>query len=215
MKSIAFATLALLAVLAQAQNVVISGQHTLRVEPVTWTSATNTGKTRIKIVSPDSVNHRVWLDTSATGQTGAWKRIDNTADSCSQPFLITSDSTGVTRPVWEYRVWMLTKAVDADSSAHVYRVQTRERQFLGPIAGKRIAVWTPWTVKGANSGYTDVTVQDSVLVANIRHSAAKFSQYSFFHAAGTQARLCPDNVAGTAKAIGDSVIVDSLRVNVR
>jgi hypothetical protein len=213
MKKVLFTLLAALALPLLAET--IEGQKALQASLVTWTSATNTGKTRIKIVSPDSVNHRVHLDTSATGQAGEWKRIDNTADSCSQPVLLTSDTTGTTRPVWEYRLWLLTKAADADSSTHVYRVQTREREFLGPIAGKRLVKWTPWSVKGANNGYADVTVQDSILVGNIRQSGTKYSQYSFFHVAGVQARLCPDNVAGTGKAIGDSVILDSLRVIAR
>jgi hypothetical protein len=213
MKKILFALLAALALPLLAET--IEGQKSLQVAPVTWTSGANTGKTRLKIVSPDSSTHRVYLDTSTTGQTGAWKRIDNTADSCSQPFLITSDSTGVTRPVWENRLWQLTKAADADSSTHQYRVQTRERQHLSPVAGRRVVGWTPWTAKGANLGSNSVAMQDSILMANARFSGSKISQYSFFYVAGTQARLCPDNVAGTGKAIGDSVIVDSLRVYAR
>lgn len=187
----------------------IEGQKGLRVEPATWTTGANTGKTRLLILGGS-----VFLDTSTTGQAGSWKRIDNTADSCSQPVPITSDSTGTVRPIWEYRLWQLTRSRDADSSTHTFRVQTRERQFLGPIAGKRIAGWTPWTVKGANSGYADVTIQDSVLVANAR-TTSKVSQYSLFFVAGTQARFCPDNITGTATTNTDSIFVDSLRVFVR
>lgn len=204
--------LALTAPFLWGQVTTIQGQKSVQISAPTWTSGSNTGKTRIKIVAPDSVNHRVWLDTSSTGQTGGWKRIDNTADSCTQPFVIASDTTGTARPVWEYRLWMLTKAGDADSSTFVFRVQTRERVFNNTT--KAIA-WTPWTIKGANNGYADVTIQDSILVGNIRIPGTKFSQYSLFHVTGTQARLCPDNVAGTGKAIGDSVIVDSLRVFLR
>lgn len=187
----------------------IDGQRTLQSALVTWATATDTGKTRLLFLG-----NNVYLDTSETGQAGEFKRIDNTADSCSQPFLITSDSTGITRPVWEYTLWLLTRSVDADSSTHVYRVQTRERQYLGPIAGKRIAGWTPWTTKGANSGYADVTIQDSILVANAR-TTAKRSQYSLFSVVGTQARLCPDDVAETAGTATDSIFADSLRVRVR
>lgn len=207
-----FLALTLTAAFLWAQGTTIVGQKTVQISAPTWTSASNTGKTRIKIVAPDSVNHRVWLDTSSTGQAGQWKRIDNTADSCTVPFVIASDSNGSTRPVWEYRLWMLTKAVDADSSTFTFRVQTRERFYNATTAA---IAWSPWTVKGANNGYADVTVQDSVLVGNIRHSGSKFSQYSLFHVTGSQARLCPDNVPGTGKAIGDSVIVDSLRVFLR
>lgn len=187
----------------------IEGQKPINVSPVTWNIGANIGKTRILILGGI-----VYLDTSATGQTGSWRRIDNTADSCSRPVLLTSDSTGAVRPIWEYRTWQLTRSRDADSSTHTFRVQTREREFLGSLPGKQIATWTPWTVKGANNGYADVTIQDSVLVANAR-TTSKVSQYSFFFVAGTQARFCPDNITGTATTNTDSIFVDSLRVFVR
>lgn len=208
MKKVLLTLLAALAIPLLAGEA-IEGQKGLRVEPVTWNIGANIGKTRLLILGGV-----VYLDTSATGQTGSWRRIDNTADSCSQPALITSDTTGTTRPVWENRLWQLTRSRDADSSTHVFRIQTRERQFLGPLAGKRPAAWTPWTAKGANNGYADVTIQDSVLVANAR-TTSKVSQYSLFFVAGTQARFCPDNITGTATTNTDSIFVDSLRVYVR
>lgn len=213
MKKILFTLFAVIALPILAGQS-IDGQRTLRVDPVTWNVGANTGKTRLKFVSPDSSTFGVWLDTSATGQAGSWRRIDTASDSCSQPFLITSDTSGIIRPIWEYALWQITKAADPDSSTHVYRVQTRERQFLGPLPGKRIAGWTPWTVKGANAGYADVTIQDSVLISNAL-STGKVSQYSLFSVVGVQARLCPDAVAGHALNVADSTIADSLRVRVR
>jgi hypothetical protein len=207
-----FLALTLTTAILWAQGGPVVGQRNVQISPVVWNIGANTGKTRLKIVSPDSSAHLVYLDTSTTGQAGSWRRIDNTADSCSQPFVIAGDSSGSMRPVWENRLWQLTKAADADSSTHQYRVQTRERVYHG--TDKRV-FWTPWTAKGANLGSNSVAMQDSILIANARFSGSKISQYSFFYVAGTQARLCPDNVAGTGKAIGDSVIVDSLRVYAR
>jgi hypothetical protein len=202
-----FLALTLTAAFLWAQGGPVVGQKTVQISPVTWTTGANTGKTRLMFRVGT-----VSLDTSTTGQAGAWKRIDNTADSCSQPFTLASDTNGSLRPVWEYRLWQLTRSRDGDSSTHVYRVQTRERVYNATI---NAIAWTPWSVKGANSGYADVTVQDSILVGNVKHTGAKYSQYSFFFVAGTQARLCPDDIAGTATTNTDSIFVDSLRVYVR
>ena len=184
----------------------ITGQGVVQKGLVTWTTGDNTGKTRIRIHQG-----QVALDTTTTGQTGAWKRIDNTADSCSQPFLIAADSNGSGRPIWEYRLWQKVKAVHATLGLHVYRIQTRERMYN---ATYKTLTWTPWTLTQQNAGYADVTVQDSLLM-NAPRSASNTSQYSFAFVAGTQARLCPDNAPTTSAAAGDSVIADSLTFTTR
>jgi hypothetical protein len=207
MKKALFTLLAALALPLLAET--IEGQKRITNSLVTWNSAANTGKTRIRFHAG-----QVALDTSATGQTGAWKRIDNTADSCSQPFLIASDTSGRVVPVWEFRLWQKVKSVHATLGMHVYRVQTRERQYLGPISGKQVAGWTPWSYLGQNGGYADVTVQDSILMRAPR-TVTNSSQYSFGFVAGAQARLCPDNTPETSSAAGDSVIADSLRFTTR
>lgn len=210
MKKAPFTLLAALA-LPLLANETIEGQKRLQASLVTWTSGVSSGKTRILYRT-----NNVYLDTSTTGQTGQWKRIDNTADSCSQPFLLTSDTAGTTAPVWmSPLVWETVYAVSVDSSTHAHRIQTRERQYLGPIVGKRIAGWTPWTRKGTVTGYANVTVQDSVLFPSLRTgwgARTKASQYAMANVFGVQGRLCPDDVPETSN---DSVIVDSIRVYTR
>lgn len=181
----------------------IQGQKAINSTFVKWTTGANV-KTRLMFHIGN-----VYLDTSTTGQAGAWKRIDNTADSCSRPFLITADSTGSTRPIWEYRLWQVAKSVNTTLGLHVYRIQTRERVIDSSMGRQSSQRWTPWTMKGTNTGYLDVTVQDSVLMPSPRLTS-KASQYSFGFVAGTQARLCPDNAPTTSASAGDSVIVDSL-----
>lgn len=198
--------LALLVPLAFGQAIKIQSQGAVQTGVVTWSTGANTGKTRIRFYTGN-----VYLDTSTTGQTGAWKRIDNTADSCSQPFLIASDSTGTGRPIWEYRLWQNVKSVHATLGLHVYRIQTKERVY-NPTYKK--VIWTPWTMTQQNGGYADVTVQDSLLM-NAPRSTSKTSQYSFAFVAGTLARLCPSEAPTTSIAAGDSVIADSLTFTTR
>ena len=183
----------------------ITGQGNLQSSLVTWTTGANTGKTRIRLYTGNT-----YLDTSTTGQAGSWKRIDNTSDSCSVGFLLASDTNGSVRPIWEYRVWELSKAINALSS-HVFRVQTKEKV---PNNTTKVPFLTPWTVKGMNNGYSDVVVQDSVLMAATRAHVlgTKVSQYSYFMAAGSLARFCPDEIGSTSTSAGDSIIIDSIRV---
>jgi hypothetical protein len=202
MKKLLIIALALLAVASfGAETVKIQGQGPAQISLVKWNTGANTGKTRIRFYTGNT-----YLDTSTTGQAGAWKRIDNTADSCSQPFLVATDSNGSGRPIWEYRLWQTVKSVHATLGLHVYRIQTREKVYDGSIKATR---WTPWTYFGQNTGYVDVTVQDSILMAAPR-SASKSSQYSLGFIVGTQARLCPSEAPTTSTATGDSVIADSL-----
>lgn len=201
MKKIIIAIMALCAIAFGTET--IQGQKAVNATFVKWTTGANI-KTRLQFHIGN-----VYLDTSTTGQTGAWKRIDNTADSCSRPFLITSDSSGGLRPIWEYRLWQISKSVNLTLGLHVYRIQTRERVNDSARGPQGFLRWTPWTVKGTNSGYTDVTVQDSILMPSPRLTS-KASQYSYGFVAGTQARLCPDNAPTTSASAGDSVIVDSL-----
>lgn len=199
MKKLFVALFALFALFAHGENV--TGQGSVNSSLVKWTTGANT-KTRLRFYLGN-----VYLDTSTTGQTGAWKRIDNIADSCSNPFLIASDSNGIIRPVWEYRLWQSVKSVHATLGLHVYRIQTRERVYDNDLKAVR---WTPWTRKGQNAGYTDVVVQDSILMPSPIASSTKSSQYSMGFVAGSVARLCPDVAPTTSTSAGDSTIVDSL-----
>lgn len=179
----------------------VTGQGSVNMALVKWTTGANT-KTRLRFYTGN-----VYLDTSTTGQAGAWKRIDNISDSCSNPFLIASDSNGLARPIWEYRLWQSVKSVHATLGLHVYRIQTRERVYDDGVKRTR---YTPWTRTQQNSGYGDITVQDSILMPSPIASSTKSSQYSMGFITGTMARLCPDVAPTTSTSAGDSTIVDSL-----
>lgn len=206
MKFFAILIIALFASAEAYQEVKTRGQGTIKDVLLTWTTGANTGKTRLRFLG-----NAVYLDTSATGQAGAWKRIDNTADSCSQPAFLASDTAALGLPVWQSPlVWVdKAKSADPDSSTFVLRIQTRQARFHP--ASKRW-YWTAWTRKGANSAHVGQVVQDSVLFSSLVGGAAN-TNYSLYHLAsvfGTQARYCPDDVEGTANGTNDSIIVDSV-----
>jgi hypothetical protein len=202
MKRIVFAVLiAAFFVFDGSTQEAIRGQKNVSQVLVKWTTGVNT-KTRIRFYTGN-----VYLDTSTTGQGGAWKRIDNMADSCSNPFLISSDSSGTSRAVHEFRLWQSVKSVHATLGLHVYRIQTREKVY---DAGIRAFRFTPWTMVGQNSGYSGQDIQDSILMLSPKPSASKSSQYSLSYVAGSMARLCPDVAPTTSTSAGDSTIADSL-----
>jgi hypothetical protein len=202
-----FALIGLLAISLFAEAEPIVGQKSVQVSPVTWSASSGNWSNKTRILF---LGNNVYVDTSSTGQADQFKRIDNTADSCSNPFLLTSDSLGGTRPIWQSPLlWELVRSKDKDSSTHVYRIQTREKQFNGAT---RTVLWTPWTYPGNSSGYADYTVSDSILIPNVRGDATnKWSQYGMGAVFGIQARLCPDDVAATANTSTDSIFADSLR----
>lgn len=201
MKKLFFA-LFTLAAFAYAQGPV-AGQKTVQKSLITWSAASGnwSNKTRVLFLA-----NAVYVDTSSTGQGGAFKRIDNAADSCSNPFPLAADTNGSVRPIWEHRLWGTFRGIDGDSTSHVYRIQTRERVYDGTT---KVTRWTPWTRAGKNAGYTDISVQDSVTISSAA-GTSKIAQYGLYHVAGSWARLCPDDNAATANAAGDSVYADSL-----
>jgi hypothetical protein len=188
----------------------VLGQKAVQIQDVTFSKGAYTGKTRFRIYTPDSTTPGVYLDTSATGQTGQWVVISGTADSCSLAFNLGTDTTGGTRAIWENRLWHLIKAA-GDSSTFTYRIQTRERIFN---TRTRTFFWTPWTKAGINVGYADISILDTVIITD-PGSTTKVSQYKLFQVIGAQGRLCPGPVAATGTSVGDSIIVDSVRVILR
>jgi len=181
----------------------VSGQKIVQKSLVTWSAASGnwSNKTRLLFLA-----NAVYVDTSSTGQANQFKRIDNAADSCSNPFLIAADTNGSTRPIWENRLWGTFRGVDKDSTGHVYHIQTRERVYDNTTKTVR---WTPWTIPGKNAGYTDISIQDSVTIP-AASVTSKISQYALYHVAGSWARLCPDDNVATGNAAGDSAFADSL-----
>lgn len=185
----------------------IQGMRKVQGGLVTWkNSVTGSYHTRIRILSG-----QVSLDTSTTGQAGQWKRIDNTVDSCSREIFLASDSLGMTAPVWLFRLSGIVKAHDVDSSTHVYRIPTRILHNYG-VGSSLKRAWRPWSRPAKNNGISEVTVQDTCLMKSLSGVTANSTveQYCMATLFGTQAKLCPDNITGTATVSTDSIIIDSL-----
>lgn len=200
--------LILLALPLLATDNTVDGQRNQNVELVTWNVSTSLKRTHGIILAGI-----VYID-SVQSSVQTYVRVDNTADSCSNPYWLVRpapDSLGKVRPAWENRVWGSFRAVDKDSSTFYLRVQTRERIFDGATGAYR---WTPWTRAGSNGSSPDVTVSDVITVPNMG-SVTEFSQYMYFSAAGLQGRFCPDNNTSSAAAAGDTIHFDSLHVYVR
>ncbi len=208
MKALILFFLGLLAFTWAGEPSTIIGQRNVRATLVTFKAGANTGKTHGILLG-----NNVYIDTSTTGEANQFKRVDNTADSCSPPFFLGSDSLGGSRGIWENRAWGIFRSVDKDSGAMVFRVQTSELYNYGAVTAKTI-VYTDWTRTGANSGYADVAVQDSVMIP-VSGTTARLPQYAFFNVAGIRARLCPDDIAATANGATDTVHFDSIRVFTR
>jgi hypothetical protein len=189
---------------AQPGYSISMGQGRLSASIITWSSSAGnyTNKSRHLFLG-----NNVYVDTSSTGLAGEWKRVDNTADSCSNPFLIASDPNGKARAlIAAPLIWENAYTVDKDSGYHVYRLQFRER-FINPRTGDVLT--TAWTQKGSGVGYADITVADSVLIPTTGVASTKVGAYGIGYGMGTEARACPDDVAATANGATDSVIADT------
>jgi hypothetical protein len=187
-------TLLILASLGFSQAVVISGQggNSSRV----WWGTSADSSLRVL--------HRggfVYYDSAGGGTN--YKRIDNTADSCSRPFLIASRMG--TYPIWKYELEARVRAVNAASNAAVYRVETRY------VKDETRGTYWGWRRQGRLLGYADVTVQDSVVFPHTGLTS-KMTVAGLFFVTGDQGRLCTDNATGTSTAAGDSVKSDTLIV---
>lgn len=154
----------------------------------------------------------VYVDTVPGGAVGKWKRIDNGADSCSNAFWIARDSGEVNGAVWHVRFEPLVTASKKDSATTAYKVQTRTF-FYNSTTRRYVA--RPWTYAGTNAGTSTNPIEDSVIFSNIKLSNTKVAQYGFVNIFGTQARVCPEKLAGTAGVATDSTIHDSVLVFVK
>ncbi len=193
-------------VLAQAEpnTVYIGGQARVNASIIRWSSSTGTyfGKTRHMFL-----NNNVYLDTSATGLAGQWKRIDNTADSCSDPIPLTSTYYGAGMPILQSpQIGENVYSRDKDSSIHVYRMRFRDRYALPDLSGYFTSAWTQ---KGTGLGYADQTISDSILIPSVPIAQTKIWAYGIAWGLGVEAQACPDDVAATANESQDSVIVDT------
>ena len=177
--------------LASIVDAQVQGQKKVQGGNLFWkNSVTGINYTRVRYLPGTGF----YLDTSAgtttrlAGQGGAWKRIDNGADSCTVPAWLSSDSTNATAPVWKFELKMIIKATDVDSSKLIWRIQTRDNHI---ISGKRY--WRPWTVAGKQAGSALSPIQDTILFPNLTGLTAqtKYEQRGLadLHG-GTQFRLC-------------------------
>lgn len=195
---------------AQAPQTV-QGQKLLRApQLLTFSSAAGTysGKTRYRLMGGFT-----YVDTSATGQTGAWRRIENTADSATDPVFLTGDSAGTTRAVWMQKVVCKEKSADADTSGFVLRVMGRE---FDRIVNK-VYNFTQWSQKGSVNGTLDAGVQDSALFLSVRGLAANTNSrpHAQFWVDATQAKFVPRSAPNSPTGANDSVIADSCKLYLR
>lgn len=152
----------------------------------------------------------VYVDSTPATTALTLKRIDNNADSCSNPFFIASDSLEKNGGVWQFRLEALVTTTDGDSSTTAYKIQTRTFDWMPPPYQKYRA--RPWTQVGKNSGDANTTISDSIIFVNLKKSGVKWSQYGMASVWGTQARVCPERLAGTHGVATDTTKHDSLRV---
>lgn len=186
-------------------SVNVGGQTSIFSGLVTWGSYNG--------VNLLTTGRAVYVDTTPATEARTLKRIDNGADSCSNPFWISRDSLEKAGSIWHFRIEPLVKTTDKDSSTMVYRVETRSFDFLGAPTYKYRA--RPWSIPGKNIGDDMTTIKDTVLIPNHYVAQVKRTQYGFVTVYGAQARICPDAVAATHGVAADTTYHDSVRVVIR
>lgn len=180
----------------------IQGQRNITSQIITWTTGANTGKAKLLILSPDGSTYRTYLDTG----TGAWKRIDNISDSCSQAFNLGGDSAGGARPIWLQKIRYRERSVDKDGGTFRIKIQTRERRW---DATQKQWVWGDWSRAGIGVGTSTNPIADTINTTT-PGTTAQMSAECRFDADGVQARACIAGRTGTATGSTDSNFIDSL-----
>lgn len=184
----------LLAGIAQSQKVVVTGNSN-DIEKVYWGTSSDSS---LKIL-----HHAGFVYYDSAGLGTNYKRIDNTADSCSRPFWIAT-RTG-TYPTKQLELEGRVRAVNAASNAAVYRLETRYVQNLSQ------GLYYGWRRRGKVASYTGAAILDSVSMPHTGVTS-KTTVGGLFYVTGDQARLCTDNATGTSTTAGDSVKTDTLVV---
>jgi hypothetical protein len=175
-----------------------TGQRVVRVEWIKWDPGSSDTDTTTKIVFNDQ---KVYADSS-----GTWKRIDNTADSCSYPFWLGSGD-GAVHPIWYQALFPLIDADDDVAQNHGFRIEVRNRLSIENTAGRLYRVWGRWIATDMNSSSTDITVDDSVATI-APGTGSKVRQELRFATSGEQGRVCPSDFSGYAA--GDTTENDSM-----
>jgi len=140
----------------------------------------------------------VYMDSA---NTGTYKRIDNTSDSCSLVLDFVSGFS--TLPAWKYELSFDLKAKSADSAQVVFEIESRDNDFAGTAEN--------WVKFGKSTGYGDVAISDSVL-SNTAGSTSYAREKHLFFITGAQGRFCPDDVTATSN---DSLWVTNPRVRLQ
>ncbi len=169
-----FATLILLAGLAQAQVVTIGG-HGGWGDTLRWGGAVDSSSSLL-----------VRGNALRRDSLGTW--VVNTTDSCSKPSLIERSGR---RPIWKYEIQyeVRTSTGNTDSSQVVFRFDTRYCRDE-----YRSLYCDPWVPAGRHAGYADVTVQDTVLsTATTAGTTWMPTRQLFFLGGGSQLRACVDS----------------------
>lgn len=193
MKTVIFALMAFVC-MANAQKVVITGNSN-DIERVYWGTSSDSS---LRIL-----HHAGFVYYDSAGLGTNYKRIDNTADSCSRPFWIATRLG--TYPTKQLELEGRVRAVNAASNAAVYRVETRYVQNLSQ------GLYYGWRRRGKVTSYTGAAILDSVSMPHTGVSS-KTTVGGLFYVTGDQARLCTDNATGTSTSAGDSVKTDTLIV---
>lgn len=215
MKKILFGVMLFVVAILSAQET-IQGQRKVQGGLVAWKN-TVTGLTHTRLRFLPGTGW--YMDTSIAtvagalpGQSGQWKRIDNGADSCSLPLFLSSDSNGLTAPIWKFELEGIVKTPNPAASTHIYRIQTRNAHVIGNVSSLK-RLWRPWTRVGRNAGSTLSPIQDSIVFPHLTGGTAnvKYAQRGIadLHG-GTQFRLCPDDLTGTSATATDTLMIDSL-----
>lgn len=210
LKRIHFLALLLcLAVLGHSQ-VLQTQTHSKVPIKSTLVTFTSYNKTAGFIMTPDSgATWRVYIDTSASGQAGEYKRIDNTADSGrSNPVLIQFDSTGRYLPTGNIGLVFSTKANGANVDSNGIQFKAY-RRWVFPYKANSGQRSTAYSYPGKNgAGMVDtVACSNNGGLANV-----KMVHYGEITPHGTYVRFRPDRIAATGKVVTDTSKFDSLQV---
>ena len=162
-------------------------------------------------------------DTIMRDSAGTLLRIDNGADSCSQPIdlignrgsVLGISAVGGIEPQgpfgyeWEGKV----KSNTTDSTGVQYRIETRKRKYtaFGNRSRPYWGAWIPFTRVG---GTAAEVIVDSVVTWDAENAADTWAtQAHLFKVTGHQMRLCPQELATTIST--DSIFHDSVYIYLR
>lgn len=182
--------------------------HSKNIIRSTLVTFTAYNKTAGFIMTPDSgTTWRVYIDTSASGQAGEYKRIDNTSDSGrSNQVLIQHDSTGRYLPNGNIQLIFSTRANGANVDSNGLQFKAY-RRFVLPYKDGNTRRTGAWSYPGKNGAGMVDTVACS---ANGGLANVKQVHYGEISPHGTFIRLRPDRIAATGKVVTDTSKFDSL-----